>query len=315
MSKKRIFLGTRKGLLVLDKNGRDWSVTHSQFHGIPFSHVMVDQRTGTMWACVDHEQWGQKLYRSDDGGATLTEVTAPQYPEGTTYNDVWNDGAEKPATVTYLWTIVPGGDDQPGTLYIGTEPGGLFRSDDDGNSWLFIEGLWDHESRAKHWFGGRDQAGSCSLVVDPRNSNHLFVGVSVGGVYESLDGGETWHGRNQGLIADYLPDPKAEYGHDPHCLVAAPTNPDILWQQNHCGVFRSVDAGQNWEDVSDGPVTFGFPIVVDAKDPDTAWVVPGISDEMRLYEYYFEAGTAVAILAVCRKKNNGTRISRINTDF
>lgn len=283
MIKNRIILGTRKGLIVLDRNGRGWKTTYSQFHGVPFSHAMVDRRSGTLWACADHGHWGQKLYRSDDGGATLVEVEVPKYPEGTTFNDPWNEGSEKPAAVTYIWTIVPGGDDQPGTLYLGTEPGGIFRSDDDGKSWGFMEGFWEHESRPKNWFGGgRDQAGSCSIVIDPRNSNHLFVGVSVGGVYESVDGGETWHGRNKGLHADFLPDPYAEYGHDPHCLVAAPANPDVLWQQNHCGVFRSIDAGQSWSDVSDGPVYFGFPIVVDAKDPDTAWVVPGISDEKRM---------------------------------
>ncbi len=283
MSKNRIILGTRKGLLVLDRNGRDWKVTHSQYHGIPFSYAMVDHRTGTLWACADHGHWGQKLYRSDDGGATLAEVEAPKYPEGAVYYDIWADGAEKPAAVTYLWTIMPGGDDQPGTLYAGTEPGGIFRSDDDGQTWHLLEGLWEHASRQKNWFGGgRDQAGSCSILIDPRNSNYLFVGVSVGGVYASVDGGETWEGRNKGLRADFLPDPYAEYGHDPHCIVAAPGNPDVLWQQNHCGVFRSVDAGRSWTDVSSGPVKFGFPIVVDENDPDTAWVVPGISDEMRM---------------------------------
>ena len=150
-------------------------------------------------------------------------------------------------------------------------------------SWAIVDGLWDHPSREKNWFGGgRDQAGLCSLVIDPRNSNHLFAGISVGGVYESVDGGETWQGRNKGLRADFLPEPFAEYGHDPHCLVAAPSNPDVLWQQNHCGVFRSVDAGQTWSDVSQGGVKFGFPIVVDEQDPDTAWVVPGVSDEERV---------------------------------
>lgn len=283
MPKNRIVLGTRKGLLVLDRNGRSWHVSHGQMPGVPFSHVMVDPRTDTIWACADHGHWGQKLYRSDNGGETLSEMPAPQYPEGATIYDVWNEGTEKPATVTYLWTIVPGGKNQPGTLYIGTEPGGLFRSDDDGQTWALVEGLWQHESRRNNWFGGgRDQAGTCSIVVDPRNSNHLIVGLSVGGVYESVDGGETWHGRNNGLKAEYLPDPQAEYGHDPHCLVAAPSNPDILWQQNHCGVFRSTDAGRQWQDVSIKPVYFGFPIVVDEKDADTAWVVPGISDEIRM---------------------------------
>jgi photosystem II stability/assembly factor-like uncharacterized protein len=207
------------------------------------------------------------------------------YPEDAVVYDVWNDGASKPAKVTYLWTIVPGGADQPGRLYIGSEPGGLFQSDDNGETFSLVEGLWNHPSRRKNWFGGgRDQAGTCCIVVDPRDSNHLFAGVSVGGVYESTDGGQTWAGRNQGLRADYLPDPYSEYGHDPHFLVASPSNPDVLWQQNHCGVFRSTNRGLSWADISqkDGPVNFGFPIAVDPHDEATAWVVPGISDDQRM---------------------------------
>lgn len=281
--KNHLILGTRKGFIKMQRNGRDWHIQHQAFPGVPISHAMQDPRSGTTWACADHGHWGQKLYRSTDGGANFTEIPAPQYPTDAVIYDIWADGAEKPAAVSYLWTIVPGGTDQPQTLYIGTEPGGLFRSDDGGDTWLLVEGLWDHPSRPQNWFGGgRDQAGLCSLVVDPRNSNHLIAGISVGGVYESFDGGETWTGRNNGLIAEYLPDPHSEYGHDPHCVVAAPANPDVLWQQNHCGVFRSLDSGHHWENVSDGPIKFGFPIVVDEQDPNTAWVVPGISDEQRM---------------------------------
>ena len=283
MSSNTLILGTRKGLLVLAHNGRDWQLIHEQFLGIPFSYAMQDHRTGIMWLCADHGHWGQKLYRSDDGGQTMTEVAAPIYPEKATIFDVWADGAEKPATLTYLWLVAPGGDDHPERLYIGTEPGGLFRSDDGGESFYLVEGLWHHHSRQKNWFGGgRDQAGLCSIIVDPRDSDHLFVGISIGGVYESTDGGQTWEGRNKGLRGDYLPDPYAEFGHDPHCMVASPTNPDILWQQNHCGVFHSIDAGRTWVDVSQGPINFGFPIVVDEQDPNSAWVVPGISDEKRM---------------------------------
>lgn len=285
MNNNSLILGTRKGLLVLRRNGKTWRAVHETFPGVPISYAAVDPRTDTLWACADHGHWGQKLYRSQDGGARLNEVEAPKYPEGAVIYDVWSGGAEKPAQVSYLWTVVPGGNDQPGRLYIGTEPGGLFQSDDDGQTFHLIDGLWDHPSRPQNWFGGgRDQAGACSIVVDPRDSDHLFVGVSVGGVYESLDGGRTWQGRNKGLRADFLPEPYAEYGHDPHCIVASPTNPDVLWQQNHCGVFHSADAGRNWTDISqaDGPVRFGFPVAADPYDDKTAWVVPGISDEKRM---------------------------------
>lgn len=98
----------------------------------------------------------------------------------------------------------------------------------------------------------------------------MLVGISVGGVFETTDGGRTWQGRNSGLLASYLPNPHAAYGHDPHFIEAAPSNPDVLWMQNHCGIFRSRDGGQTWHNVSqpDGPANFGFAIAVDVQNAD-----------------------------------------------
>jgi hypothetical protein len=277
-----LLLSARKGLLILTRSGSSWDVVHEYFPGVPFSYAAVDPRTGTLWACADHGHWSQKLYRAERPGAEMKEVPAPTYPESAV---IYNDGAEAPARLSYLWTVTPGGADQPDTLYIGTEPGGVFRSDDGGNTFYLLEGLWNHPSRQNNWFGGgRDQAGACSIMVDPRNSDYITVGISAGGIFMSTDGGKTWEGRNRGLRADFLPEPYSEYGHDAHCTVACPSAPDALWQQNHCGVFRTVDAGKSWTDVSqpDGPIRFGFPISVDALDPDTAWTVPGASDDRRM---------------------------------
>ena len=274
-----LILGTHKGLIILEKNGRDWHCKHEAHRAIPVSHAMTDPRTGVMWACLDHGHYGRKLHRSDDGGETWREIPAPKYPENTEREP------GVPATCSYLWLIQPGGNDQPNRLYIGTEPGGLFQSDDGGETWELNEALWNHPSREKWWFGGgRDFAGLCSIVVDPRDSNHVTIGISVGGVYETRDGGKTWDGRNTGLKASYLPNPASEFGHDPHFMLASPSNPDVLWQQNHCGVFRSTDAGKTWTDISQrgGPVYFGFAIAVDAEDENVAWVVPATSDEYRV---------------------------------
>lgn len=274
-----LILGTRKGLLLYECRNNDWKFAREVFHGIPVSHAALDPRTGTMWACLDHGHWGQKLHRSRDNGATWEEIPAPQYPEGA----VMADG--KPAVLSYMWLIQPGGKDQPERLYIGTEPGGLFQSDDGGDTFQFVESLWNVPERKEWWFGGgRDHPGLCSIVVDPRDSNHVHVGISVGGVYETHDGGKTWKACNKGLKADYLPDPHSEFGHDPHYMTASPSNPDVLWQQNHCGIFRSVDAGKTWADIShpDIPAYFGFPIAVDPRDENVAWVVPAVSAEFRL---------------------------------
>jgi photosystem II stability/assembly factor-like uncharacterized protein len=300
---KALILGTRKGLLILERQGSGWKLVCEAHRAIPVSYAALDPRTGTLWAGLDHGHWGRKLHRSRNMGVSWEEIPAPRYPEGETITTGF-PGEEgrtaRAATVSYIWLIAPGGKDQPQRLYIGTEPGGLFQSDDGGDTFQLVRGLWDHPSRPDNWFGGgRDHAGLCSLIVDPRDSQHLWAGISVGGVYETRDGGKTWEGRNQGLFADYMPNPNAEYGHDPHFILASPANPDILWQQNHCGIFRSVDGGQYWDNISQkgGPAYFGFAIAVDEQDPDTAWVVPAVDSEFRL--------AVDRALCVCRTNDGG----------
>ena len=290
----RFILGTRKGLLIFENSGGDWKMIRQAHVGIPVSYATVDPRTGTLWACLDHGHWGQKLQRSRDEGVTWEEVTAPAYREG----DEIKEG--EPATLRYLWVLEPDGDAEGHRLYIGTEPGGLFQSDDGGDHFELVESLWDHPSRQEQWFGGgRDHAGIHSVIVDNRDARRVLVGVSCAGVFETIDGGETWKPRNRGLKATFLPDPAAEVGHDPHLLVACRSNPDILWQQNHCGIFRSTDGAESWEDVGmkDGPAHFGFAIAVDEEEGDTAWVVPAVGDEVRV--------AIDGALCVCRTEDGG----------
>ncbi len=294
MTENTLLLGTRKGLIVLKRNGNAWNMDREAFLGVAVSYAAQDPRTGTLWACLDTDHWGSKLQRSRDGGDTWEDIPLPTYPEGA------ETGDGQPAVLSYIWTIAPGGDDRPERLYLGTEPGGLFVSDDGGDTFELVTGLWDHPSRPRGWFGGgRDQPGVCSIIVDPRDSRRVVAGVSVGGVFETTDGGRSWAPRNKGLIAEYLPNPHAEVGHDPHFMVASPADPDVLWQQNHCGIFRSIDGGRQWQDISesDGPARFGFAIAVDEKDPQVAWVVPAVSDELRV--------AVDGAACVCRTEDGG----------
>jgi photosystem II stability/assembly factor-like uncharacterized protein len=289
-----LLIGTRKGVIAYRlQNGR-WQVENVSFEGVPVSIAYADSRNGIWWASLDHGHWGVKLHRSKDRGRTWEEVTAPAYPEG----EEVKDGV--PATTRYIWSMAHGGKNDLSKLWIGTDPGGLFVSEDGGTGFQLVESLWKHPTRKEGWFGGgRDQPGIHSIVVDPRDEDHLHIGISCAGVFETFDGGQTWNIRNKGLRAEFLPDPNSETGHDPHLLVAAPAHPDTLWQQNHCGIFYSTDGAKNWQEVSqpEGPARFGFAIAVADDNPDQAWVVPANSDLNR---------TAIkGALCVCRTDNGG----------
>ena len=278
----KLLVGTRKGLLIMSRDGAsDWKVESAHFEAIPVVYAFRDRRSDTIWVSLDHGHWGGKLHRSRDGGASWEEVEAPKYPDDATCPPDF----KTPATTSYIWIIEPGGADEPNRLYAGTEPGGLFLSDDGGDSFQLVETLWNHHSNT-HWFGGgRDHPGVCAIQVDPRDGRRITVGISVGGVYVTEDGGETWEARNRGLFADYLPDNYAEFGHDPHIILASPSNPDVLWQQNHCGMYRSESGGRQWQDIGDkngGPAGFGFALAVDEADERVAWVAPAVSAEYRV---------------------------------
>ena len=277
-----LVLGTKKGLLVLRREARGgWSAGALQHAGVHVSYAFHDPRTGTLWAALDHGHWGCKLSRSPDGGQTWKEVAPPKYPEGVSPSPC----TDKPATLRYLYGMAPGRPEEPGRLYVGTVPGGLFVSEDDGASFRLFTGLWEHPTRDKWGQAGKDfdEPGLHSILVDPRDPRRILVGSSSAGVLVTRDGGETWAPSNKGLKNTYLPEPEAEVGHDVHFMAACAAEPDVVWQQNHCGVFRSTDGGATWTDIGqpDGPVGFGFPIAVDARDPQRAWVVPATSDDKR----------------------------------
>ena len=179
------------------------------------------------------------------------------------------------------------GNDRPDELWLGTDPGALFYSKNNGSSFDLVVSLWNHPSRQKEgqWFGaGSDYPFIHSIEVDPENSDHIYIAISCAGIFETEDGGNSWIPRNKGLKAAYLPNPDVEVGHDPHLLLMSPKDPKILWQQNHCGIYYSMDGGSQWIDCSglNGIPYYGFGIVIDEDDPSKAWVIPVDSDEQRI---------------------------------
>lgn len=304
--KQRILVGTRKGTFFVERSGGTWRPRLAGHIGAGVNFVARDPVRGTLWAALGHGHWGAKLSRSVDEGATWNDAPQVKYPDGARHyvpppptETGPGEGAPtlKPATLAKLWCLSFG---QDGRMYVGTIPGGLFVSDDGGESFELNRGLWDHESRGgdlwngpgngtTKWFGtpaaeGEFAPGLHSIEIDPRDPRRVLVAISTAGVFETVDGGASWRPRNQGLTMDYSPDPSDEWaGHDPHAIAICPGQPDHVWQQNHCGVFKSEDGAASWRKVSapDAGVHFGFPVAADARDGRTAWLVPGRSDMQR----------------------------------
>ena len=262
MTKRCVLLvGTPKGAFVLDGDpGRKaWSVSTPQCGGWPVHDISVDPATGSWYAGAGSPWYGPAVWRSDDRGATWSHSS-----EGLTYGD---DGPK----VKTVWNVTAGID---GTIYAGVEPAGLFRSADGGRSWSHVEALTNHPSRPD-WMPGAGGLILHTIVPHPTDAARLWVGISSVGVFETRDGGATWETRNKGVRADFHPDKYPDYGQCVHKLVLAPGDGEHLYQQNHCGVYRTSDGGLQWEEITAGlPGQFGFVMGVHPRDAQTAWTIP-----------------------------------------
>src|SRR5436190_831695 len=156
-------------------------------------------------------------------------------------------------------------DPRDGVLYAATNSfiygGTVHRSRDLGRTWERAEEI-----------GLPEESGlklNATWHVEPGNGSELW------------DGGDSWTPINKDVAADFHPEKYPEVGQCVHKLLAHPTRPDRLWQQNHCGVYRSDDRGDNWErlDGNGLPSDFGFALALDAEDPDVAYVIPEVSGE------------------------------------
>lgn len=276
--KVALLIGTRKGAFILksDAARETWTTTGPMFFGHMVHHLVLDPRDGkTLLLAARTGHLGPSLFRSDDFGKSWREATRPPaFPKV--------NADEKGRVVNHTFWLTPGHVSEPGVWYAGTSPQGLFRSDDGGMHWDSVAGFNDHPMYSR-WSGG-DQDGTPdgpklhSINVDPRDANHLYIGMSSGGVFESSDRGKSWQPLNAGCAAEYLPFPDPEYGHDPHCLRLHPLAPDVLYQQNHCGIYRMDRPEGRWQRIGDNMPKkvgdIGFPVVLHPRDPDTLWVFP-----------------------------------------
>jgi len=255
-----ILLGTPKGAFILDGDARrhEWRIRGPLCEGWPIHDISVDARDGALLAGAGSPWYGPAVWRSDDLGESWSHSS-----EGLTYGD---DGPQ----VKTVWNVTAGLD----AIYAGVEPAGLFRSTDGGRTWSHVEALTAHPSRPE-WQPGAGGLILHTIVPHPTDPARMWVGISSVGVFETRDGGATWETRNHGVRADFHPDRYPEFGQCVHKLVLASDGGQRLYQQNHCGVYRSTDGGVAWEEITAGlPSQFGFVMTTHPRDPLTAWTIP-----------------------------------------
>ncbi len=273
-----ILVATRKGAWLYhgDATRKTWRVDGPHFLGHIISHLVLDPRDGrTLLAAAKTGHLGPTVFRSTDLGRTWKEAARPpafaKAPAG-----------ESGRAVDHTFWLTPGHAAEPDTWYAGTSPQGLFRSADGGVTWEPFSYIND-DPQYRTWMGTvqdgtPDGPKLHSIIVDPRDSRHLYFAMSGGGVHESVDGARTFTPIVKGLEVVGGFDATNISFHDPHCVRLCPSNPDRLYQQNHCGIYRLDRPSNAWVRIGKnmpkrvGDV--GFPLVVHPRDADTVWVFP-----------------------------------------
>lgn len=308
-----VLVATRKGAWIFrgDAARKAFRVEGPHFLGQVINHLVLDPRDGkTLLASAKTGHLGPTIFRSTNMGRTWKEAAKPpafpKAPEGT-----------KGRAVDHTFWLTPGHRSEPDLWYAGTSPQGLFRSGDGGITWEPMPGFNDDPQYRAYM--GDEQGGTPdgpkmhSILVDPRDGSHLYLGMSSGGVHESTDGGQSWKPLSKGLEVVEGFDPQNLAFHDPHCVRLCPTNPDRLYQQNHCGIYRIDRPFDEWTRIGKGMPKkvgdIGFPMVVHPRDPDTAWVFP--MDGTSVWPRTSPGGTPAAYVT----RNAGKTWERLDSGF
>ncbi len=273
-------VATRKGAWIFraDANRREWTVDGPHFLGHIISHLVLDPRDKTtLLAAAKTGHLGPTIFRSVDEGCTWKEAAQPpaftKAPEG-----------ETGRAVDHTFWLTPAHSNEPGVWYAGTSPQGLFRSDDGGVTWSGFSSVND-DPQFREWMGSEkdgtpDGPKLHSITVDPRNPDHLYFGMSGGGVHESIDRGKTWRVLINGMeVPEGFGFDVTQPGfHDPHCLRMCPSNPNRIYQQNHSGIYRIDRPSDTWVRIGKNMPPevgdIGFTMTVHPCDDNTAWVFP-----------------------------------------
>ena len=175
------------------------------------------------------------LFKSEDGGGRWDKLAGIEHPRVTAV------------------TVSPA----DGTVYAGTEPSTLFVSHDGGESWRELEGMRNLPSALTWSFPPRPWTSHVrAIALSHADSNIVVVGIELGGVVRSTDGGELWQDQRPGAQADC------------HSLATHPKAPKLLYEAGGGGFVRSHDFGDSWEAADEGMgLHYVWGLAVDAEDP------------------------------------------------
>ena len=226
-----VLVGTRKGAFFLRSDAAKNGKSTALIFGSIVHHAVLDPAMVEL--CLRLSDWAlgptiQSPPILEKNGSSNETACLPQ------------GGQRKRAVVDHTFLADPG-TRRTRCLVCGTSPQGLFRSEDGGMTWGAVSGFNDHPDRLK-WIGGEqdmtpDGGKMHSILIDPRNANQMYLGLSGGGFFETKDKGRSWKRLNKGCDRAFDgADP--DDGHDPHCVQIHPANPDRLYMQNHCGIYR-----------------------------------------------------------------------------
>ena len=259
-----LMVGTKRGLFLLTSRDRQtWQVQEPLLKGQRIFNAALDQRSGKrLFAAENGDFFGSFLRYSDDFGQTWQE---PKH--GIKFSE---EGKDK---LKNIWVIEPGRESEPGVVYVGIDPASLWSSSDGGETWEINKALAQHPTRER-WEPGAGGLCLHTIVPDPSNASRMWIGISAVGCMRTDDGGQSWVFANKNTRASFQPDIYPEFGQCIHRFVQHPTNPDILYQQNHCGIYKTTNAGDDWIDIQHNlPSEFGFPIALDVHHPDTVYTL------------------------------------------
>ncbi|HEX2697812.1 MAG TPA: hypothetical protein VHM28_08890 [Anaerolineales bacterium] len=296
--KVMVFVGTRKGGFIFssDAKRRKWEVSDIQFKSWNVMHMRMDPRDQRLHTATSHFVYGPTTHYSDDFGKTwtqakqvptLTRASKSGRPAGTVDEMFRAEGGDdiksKAEKMIQVWNITPGRESEPNVLYAGAQPASLFISKDRGETWTLNENLYDHPQRGQ-WNPGAGGLCLHTILLDPSSPKRMYIAVSAAGTYRTDDGGLTWAPYNKNVHACFQPDELPEFGQCVHKLAMHPSHPNVIYQQNHCGVYRTDNYGEDWIDIGQGklPAKFGFPIAVHPTDPKTIYIALEESDEYRM---------------------------------